>query len=127
MTAGISVSVAFDDMPLEPEPTWARLEDVDGVTVRDWSPDKTPAGTAARVSLVDRKGTLDPTNPNGPFFGKLDPMKQAAIAVDNPVTGEAKSLFRGFVSAWTALNSLDESPTEVTLELTNTFPLDAAR
>jgi hypothetical protein len=128
MEAKVSVSIAFDAGPLEPEPTWTRLEDTDGVTVDDWSLDKTPAGSRARVSLLDRNGTLDPTNPNGPFFEKLNPMKQAAIVVENPSTGEAKTLFRGFVSAWKyLLDPSGELPTDVTLTLTDTFPLDAAR
>jgi hypothetical protein len=118
----VFVSVAFDDTPHEPDPTWTRLDDADGVTVTGQSIHKTKAGGAATVTLTDTKGTLDPTNPNGPFYEKLNPMKQAAIAVENPVTGEAKTLFRGFVSEWRfELDPSGESATKVTLELTDTM------
>jgi hypothetical protein len=73
---------------------------VDGWTIdrgRNYELDKTSTGTAT-ITTVDTTGTLDPTNSSGPFYGKLDPMNQAGIALQNPVTHAWSPLFRGFTS-----------------------------
>jgi hypothetical protein len=92
---------------LDASPTWIRMDDPTGSTryVTGWQItrgrnselDKTQTGTAT-VSFRDLTGRLDPTNISGPWYGNLDPMKQAAIALQNPITGAWHTLFRGFVA-----------------------------
>src|SRR4051812_22778631 len=101
----VGVSVAFDADLLELSPTWTRI-DADAV-VTGWSIDrgraseveKTGTGTAT-VTIVDKAGTFDPTNSSSAFYGKLNPMKQAAIALYNPVASTWTTIFRGFVAEW---------------------------
>lgn len=66
---------------------------------RSYELDKTVTGQAT-ITTVDSKGILDPTNPSSPFNGKLNPMKQAGIALQNPVTKAWSPLFRGFVAGY---------------------------
>src|SRR5580765_2922266 len=92
---------------LDVNPTWVRLDDPDPgyriasgyqiVRGRSSALDKVTTGTAT-VTFNDTQGLLDPTNASSPFAGKLDPMKQAAIALMNPVTGLWHTMFRGFVA-----------------------------
>jgi hypothetical protein len=102
------ICVAFDDNALEPNPTWTRLDDPAGYTLasaisikrgRDTEFDEYQIGTAT-VTLLDKSGILDSTNTGSPLHGKLKPNLQAAIARFNPVTGEWKTRFRGFIKAW---------------------------
>lgn len=99
------VCIAFTDTALEENPDWTRLDDPDGYRpVTGWQiqrgrnseTDKTVTGTAT-VFFADNQGLLDPTNIFSPFFGNLDPMKQAKIDLQNPVTEEWSTLFRGHV------------------------------
>jgi hypothetical protein len=101
------VSVAFDDPPMEPDPTWTRIDTLAGCRVRDWSLDrgrpdefsKTGTGTAV-VHIADRQGLFDPTNASSPYNASVVPGKQAAIALHNPVSDVWTSVFRGFVESW---------------------------
>lgn len=101
------VCIAFDDATLAPNPSWTRIDDPGGVNVvRGWTIDrgrskeldKNQTGTAV-IDVIDKTGVLDPTNPGSPFVDKIDPMKQAAIALQNPVTSEWGTIYRGF-SDW---------------------------
>lgn len=94
------------DDALEVEPTWVRMDDPAGTRLAtSWSIsrgrqnelDKTVTGTAT-VTFDDLTGDLDVTNTTGPWYANLDPMKQAAISLMHPVTGEWHTLFRGFVA-----------------------------
>ncbi len=91
---------------LDVTPTWVRLDDPATYNIttafqivrgRSSELDKVVTGTAT-LSFADNQGVLDPTNPSSPFDGNLDPMKQAAIGLRNPVTDEWFTIFRGFVS-----------------------------
>ncbi len=102
------LSVAFDDTTLEPEPTWteiAQAREFEIARGRTSELDKTGTGTAG-VSTFDRDGTLDPTNPGSPYVGKLDPVKQALVAIVNPYRLLAEDdpttypLFRGYIDTW---------------------------
>lgn len=128
------VCVAFDDDTLVESPQWHRLDDpagpfkVTGWEIRrgrSYELDKTVGGTA-RVTLVDQAGNFDPTWSSGPLFGKLEPMKQAAIALQNPVTSAWTTLFRGFVSDWDFEMDITERLMYVTLTLVDGFDLLAA-
>jgi hypothetical protein len=122
------VCIAFGDVALSPDPTWTQLDSIEGVHVTGWSIDRgrsseldrTEAGTA-NIAIIDEVGALDPTNTGGPFYGQLDPMKQAAITLQNPVTEEWTTLFRGFTSE--LLFDVDTSGkfANVTLELVDAF------
>lgn len=132
------VCVAFQDDTLEEQPVWERLDDPAGFRLasawtisrgRQSELDKTGTGTAS-VTFVDTDGVLDPTNNSGPFYTggetHVDPMRQAAIALMNPVTGEWGTLFRGYISdmthsvdMWTDERGLDT----VSMELVDAFDL----
>lgn len=97
------VSVGFSAGPLDPYPEWTALDDVDnlvtGYTInrgRTDTLDRTGTGTAG-ATFTDSQGILDPTNTSGPYYnaGKFLDGKQAAIALQNPCTGEWSTLFRG--------------------------------
>lgn len=109
-TPFLGVAIAFDSPTLELDPLWVSIEDQINVTSwqidrgRSTELDKTSTGTA-RITIADTQGLLDPTNLDSPFNGNLDPMKQVAIGLTNPVTDSATTIFRGFVSEW--LHSLD--------------------
>jgi hypothetical protein len=131
----VGVCVAFDDDALTLDPVWTRLDDPDGFRVAaGWSIqrgrqselDKTGTGTAT-VALVDKTGVLDPTNAAGAFFDKLDPVKQAAIALTNPCTGVTSTLMRGHSSEWLGeFRGANAQLQDVTLELVDAFDLLAA-
>lgn len=96
------VLVAFDDGPLEPSPTWTRLDDnpnfVSGFDVhagRQTNLDRTDTGTAV-VYFNDTQGLLDPRNTLSPYFGKIDG-KQIFLQIYNPVTATWDSHFRGTI------------------------------
>jgi hypothetical protein len=103
----LGVSVAFDDDWDTVTPTWTRLDTLTGCRVQGWQIDrgrntefeKTGTGTA-NVQIADRDGLFDPTNAFSPYANKLLPGKQAAIALQNPVTDEWSTMFRGFVESW---------------------------
>lgn len=97
------VRIAFDDTTLQSTPTWTRLDSthgfVAGYTIRrgrQTELEQTDTGTAT-IELNDISGVVDPTNTGGPHFGDIQPGKQAALALRNPVTDTWTTLFRGHV------------------------------
>jgi PKD repeat protein len=96
------VSIAFDDDALTDNPTWTRIDDYPGIMIESIVVDrgrtdersKTVPGTVT-VSGYDTVGALDPTNPTGPWYGKLDPTKQASVAIPNPVDSSWHQVFVG--------------------------------
>jgi hypothetical protein len=58
--------------------------------------DKTSTGTAT-ISINDVGGLLDPTNSSSPYYGTIEPLKQMALALTNPVTLATTTQFRGYV------------------------------
>ncbi len=104
----LGVCIAFDDPWDAVNPTWTRIDDPAGVDVvqgwqidrgRSYELDKTATGTAT-VRLVDTRGLFDPTNSTSPYYQKIEPLKQALIALQNPLTGTWTTIFRGFVDEW---------------------------
>lgn len=101
------IAVAFNDDWKTAEPTWTRLDNtgpwrVQAYTIsrgRNSELDRTSTGTAT-ITIADPEGDFDPTNATATFAGDLDPVKQAAITIQNPVTLEWRHLFRGFVMEW---------------------------
>lgn len=123
------VYIAFGDDALTASPTWTSIDSyVQSFTIdrgRQSELDKTGTGTAT-VNLIDTTGRFDPTNSSGPFYGNLNPMKQAKIDLYNPVAGTSTTIFRGFVSEW--LYDMDPSGkfSTITLELADAFDLFSA-
>lgn len=96
------VLIAFDDPPLEPSPTWTRIDDTDnlvsGIDIhrgKQTELDRTDTGTAT-VYINDHAGLFDDLNTVSPYFGKLDG-KQIQLQVWNPYTELWIPKFRGFI------------------------------
>ena len=126
--------VAFDDPVFAVNPTWTRLDDptgpyqVTGYTIDRGRPDEFGRnGTGgATVTIVDTSGAFDPTNATGTFYGKLEPLKQAAIGLYNPVAGTWSTVFRGFVSDWDYVVHPTERFLMVTVTLVDAMDVLAA-
>lgn len=123
------ICIAFDDPALEPNPTWTRLDDPGGYRLarattinrgRDSVTQEIATGTAT-VELIDKDGTLDPTNPDGPFYGKILPNLQAKIDRWNPITEEWSRRFTGFTKAWKYEIDVSGNLAVCTLELVDAF------
>ena len=119
------VCIAFTSPTMTDSPLWTRIDDpngpfiVTGYTVdrgRSYELDQTQPGTAS-VTVIDVNGYFDPTNPLGPFYGDLVPLKKAAIALRNPVTGNWRTIFDGFVSRWSFDMYQTENFNTVTIEM----------
>ena len=100
---GVRIGVAFDDVTLEPTPTWTYLTATPHLAAgyqidrgRQYEFDKVDTGTAV-VQINDIHGTLDPTNSSSPYTGKLEPLRQIQIELLNPVTDSWVTRYRGFV------------------------------
>lgn len=103
MAIPVRVGVAFDDVSLEPSPTWTYLTDTPNLVAgyeidrgRQYEFDRTDTGTCT-VTINDVDGLLDPTNSAGPYFGKIDPLRQIIVDLWNPVTEDYHTRFRGFI------------------------------
>lgn len=98
------MSIAFDDLSLEPDPTWTDVTALASSLVASYDIDRgredeflgTDTGTA-RVWINDQDGILDPTNAAGPYYGLIEPLRQILIELLNPVTDEWEERFRGFI------------------------------
>lgn len=96
------VSIALEDGPLVENPTWTRIDDIDGILIENISiqrgrPDERSKVTPAEVTITgkDTKGVLDSTNPNSVLFPWLASAKQMAISLYRPDTAEWHWLVRG--------------------------------
>jgi hypothetical protein len=124
------VSIAFNADTLDPTPVWTRIDTLAGCNVRGWQIDrgrptefdKTGPGTAT-IQIVDRQGLFDPTNPGSPYLNKIRPGKQAAVALQNPVTDVWFTLFRGFVESWHYRLDPTEQYMELELQLVDGFAI----
>ena len=97
------VNIAFNSQAFNPNPTWNRsLPGVASFTIdrgRSYELSRTQTGTAT-VNFYDVNGTYDSTNPNGPYYGEIGPMRLVNIQLLNPVNQESYSLFTGFTESW---------------------------
>jgi hypothetical protein len=57
---------------------------------------KTETGVS-QLKFVDTDGLYDPTNSGSFLYGQMDPMRQAAIAITNPVDSSISTLFQGYI------------------------------
>lgn len=124
------VSIAFDDTPMTAEPEWTRIDTLEGCRVQEWTIDrgrptefdKTDTGTAV-VRIIDREGLFDPTNTFSDYYLKALPGKQAAIALQNPVSDEWFTLFRGFIESWHYRLDQTRQYMELELQLVDGFAM----
>jgi len=77
----------------------------------------------AEIFANDVEGILDPTNTGGPYYGNIEPRKQAAIGLHNPVTDEWTTIFRGFVEEWDYEPSPSQVVTRPDIRLADAFLL----
>lgn len=98
--------IAPDDATLEPTPTWVSLYDYEssGLRVQRVQIDGGRQDEISKMqtvtlvaTLFDSGGVLDTTNPSSPFVGKLNPRKQVAFFLTNPLTNVEFGRFRGFL------------------------------
>ncbi len=108
------VLIAFDDPPLEPNPTWTRIDDTENLVAgfdirrgRQTERDSTDTGTAT-VYVNDTEGLFDAAYPLSPYYGKLDG-KQIQLQVWNPVDEVWVPQFRGVIDDY----GYDINPTQV--------------
>ena len=112
------------------DPDWTRIDTLEGCRVQEYTIDrgrptefdKTDTGTAV-VRLIDREGLFDPTNTTSPYYGLILPGKQAAIALQNPVSDEWFTLFRGFVESWHYRLDQTRQYMELELQLVDGFAI----
>lgn len=121
------VCLAPDDTTLEPNPTWFRLDDgftrVASYTIdrgRQFELDTTDGGEST-VVINDIDGSLDPTNPGGPLYGKIEPLMQAGIARWNPVLEEWQPRFRGFVGEFDYVFDPSQQVNQLTMTLVDIY------
>ena len=97
------VSIAFGSQAFNPNPTWnSQLPGVQSFTIdrgRSYELSRTQTGTAT-VNFYDVNGTYDATNPNGPYYLEIGPMRLVNIQLQNPTNREFYSLFTGFTESW---------------------------
>jgi hypothetical protein len=122
MAGGVRVSVALDDNSLEWSPTWTDLTATDNLVAgydirrgRQFETDKNDPSEVT-VKINDIYGVLDPTNSSGPYYGKIDPLRQIKVELWNPVTSEWKPRFRGFIEDFDYV--LDPSQRVMQLQIT---------
>lgn len=96
------VLIAFDDGPLVADPTWTRIDDVDGfvvdieITAGKQSETDESETNHAIVRLNDTTGVADPNNPASPWFGNLVG-RQIMLQLYNPVEDAWFTRFRGTI------------------------------
>lgn len=123
-------SIAFDAAPMTVDPTWTRIDTLEGCRVREWSSDrgrptefdKIETGTAV-VRIVDREGLFDPTNSSSAYYGKVLPGKQAAICLQNPISDAWFTQFRGFIESWNYTLDQTRQFFELELQLVDGFAI----
>jgi hypothetical protein len=122
-------SVAFGNAALDWDAAWTRIDDVPSRLVsstidrgRQYELDRTDAARAT-VQINDTDGTLDPTNPAGPYYGLIEPLRQAVICARNPVADEWQQRFRGWITDWNYSFDPSQQVNRLQLELTDVFEI----
>src|SRR5262245_24711908 len=115
--------IAFDADTLDWSPAWTTIDTTPALVAsysidrgRQVELDRTDAGTAT-VVIRDRDGVLDPTNATSPYFGQIEPLKQARLRRWNPMAAEWQTRFRGFIESI----DYDFNPSQLVNELTVTL------
>ena len=126
------VHLAFNQPSLTWAPTWTRIDSYDSLVTsytidrgRQYELDRTDVGRAT-VQIADRQGILDPTNPSGPFYNHIQPLIQALICRQNPVTGSWYTRFRGFVETFDYSFDPSQKVNRLELSLVDLFEMLSA-
>lgn len=100
------VLIAFDDGPLEPAPTWTRLDEAAPFPSSFVGPYEITSGRQgllaqtdtgeATVALNDHDGVFDPRNISSAYYGKLDG-RQILLQLYDPVRAVWEPQFQGFI------------------------------
>src|SRR5262252_9653715 len=125
--------IAFGNDTLDWDVTWISLDDdypnlVTSYTIdrgRQFELDRTDVGRAT-VEIADKDGVLDPTNPDGPFYGLIEPLLQAAIARRNPINNTWYTRFRGFIEECDYSFDPSQRVNRLTVSLVDLFEVLAA-
>ena len=89
---------------------------------RAYELDRVDTGRAT-IQLHDIEGLLDPTNTGGSFYGDIQPLKQARLAIWNPVLEDWYTRFRGFVSSYEYDFDPSQLVNRVTINLVDIFEI----
>lgn len=101
--AAQGICLALENGTHEMGQTWERIDTPGDSFVVNWRSHrgrpsefaKIEGGDAA-LTLQNRSGTFDPTNPLGPYYTLLDPMKQAKINFQHPIRDTYHDIFSGY-------------------------------
>jgi hypothetical protein len=125
-------NIAFDDPTLTWAPTWTRLDSTPNLVAsytidrgRQYELDQTDTGRAT-VEITDRDGILDPTNPTGPYYGKIEPLLQAVVQRWNPISSAWRTRFRGFVEDYDYVFDPSQRLNKLVVSLVDLFEILAA-
>lgn len=131
MAGGVRVSCAFDDVTLEPSPSWTDITTnanlVSNFTIdrgRSFELDQTDTGRAS-ITLNDVEGLMDPFGP-GPYAGKIEPLLQIKCELWNPCTSTWTGVWRGYVTDYEYLVDPSQHNVEVTLQCADAFEILSA-
>lgn len=128
-TGASGVYIAFGDPTLTETPNYQPIVGVQAWNSdrgRQYELDKTQAGTCV-VTVFDKDGLYDPSNPNSSLFGLIGPLAPAQVRIVNPVSGVTEPKFTGFVESWDYVLDITERWYILTLNLTDGFePLNRA-
>jgi hypothetical protein len=121
--------IAFDDPTYAAYVTFTRLDDHPNLVTsysidrgRQYELDRTDTGTAT-VQITDPDGLLDPTNPDGPYYGKIRPLLQAAIGRHNPITDEWQYRYRGYIDTYDYEIDPSQQLNRLTVSLVDQFEI----
>jgi len=92
---------------------------------RSFELDRTDAGTA-KIEIFDRNGVLDPTNAGGPYLAQLQPLKQAGIALYDPIAAAWNTIFRGYIEDYDYSLDQAQNVMKLTLSLVDGFGILSA-
>ncbi len=92
---------------------------------RNFELDRVDTGRAT-ITINDLDGTLDPTNTGGSFYSLIEPLKQARLAVWNPVLEDWYTRYRGFVESWEYEFDPTQRFNRVTIQLVDLFEIVSA-
>src|SRR4051812_30415147 len=122
-------SLAFGSATLDAYPNWTAIDDYPNLVTsysidrgRDYELDQFDTGTAT-VQILDPEGILDPTNPEGPFYGLIRPLLRAAICRRNPVTNTWRARYSGWVDEYSYEIDPSQLVNRLTITLVDLFEL----
>jgi hypothetical protein len=123
-------SVAFDDPTWKWDVTWTALDQEHPNFVTSWSVDRGRAyeldrtdAAQATVQILDPDGILDPTNPHGPYYAEIAPLKQCVLCRWDPHAAEWQDRFRGWIGDLTYDFDPSQRVNRLTLQLVDIFEM----